>query len=163
MLRLKKDPSQRFTAKQALEHIWIEQKAPKAQHISLAGNIIGHLKSFRSGNKLRKAALHVIAQNMDDAQIRNLRALFMQLDTNGDGQLTIHEMTEGLSKAGATEGLEDLHEVLAQIDSDGSGQIDYTEFLAATLDKRYYTGQDDFLRLVVCSFRNLSTFLSLLR
>lgn len=38
--------------------------------------------------------------------------------------------------------MEDLKEVLAQIDSDGSGQIDYTEFLAATLDKRQYLKED---------------------
>ena len=32
----------------------------------------------------------------------------------------------------------DLDKLLAEVDSDGSGAIDYTEFLAATLDKKLY-------------------------
>ena len=79
---------------------------------------------------------------MDDQQIKNLRALFMQLDVNGDGQLTIAEMKEGLDKAGLTENYEELKSLMEQIDSDGSGQIDYTEFLAATLDKKQYLKED---------------------
>ncbi len=84
----------------------------------------------------------VIATHMDDSSIKNLKALFMQLDDNGDGQLTIAEIMGGLEKAGVNEGAEEMRKVLEDIDSDGSGSIDYTEFLAATLDKRQYLKED---------------------
>lgn len=32
----------------------------------------------------------------------------------------------------------DLEQLMNDVDSDGSGVIDYTEFVAATLDKRQY-------------------------
>merc|ERR1712048_539645 len=47
-------------------------------------------------------------------------------------------MKAGLEKAGFKEIPADLAQILQDIDSDGSGVIDYTEFLAATLDKKHY-------------------------
>merc|ERR1712190_448282 len=45
---------------------------------------------------------------------------------------------EGMTKAGLTEVPPDLQAILEDVDADGSGKIDYTEFLAATLDKKLY-------------------------
>ncbi|CAD7971967.1 unnamed protein product [Amoebophrya sp. A120] len=135
---LKKSPSDRFTARQALDHIWISQMAPKSASISLSGNLVGPLTAFRNGNKLKKAALTVIAQQMTDDSTKQLRDLFHQLDADNDGTLTIDEITEGMAKAGLQDNKEQLTELIKQVDSDGSGRIDYTEFLAATIDKRHY-------------------------
>merc|ERR1712217_133158 len=66
----------------------------------------------------------------------------MSLDKNGDGLLTAAEMKEGLNKAGLKEIPPDLETILQGVDADGSGIIDYTEFLAATLDKRQYIQED---------------------
>jgi len=139
---LKKDPAQRFTAAQSLEHTWIRDKAPKATEFNLSNNIMSNLRGFMSGNKLKRAALHVIATHLDEGQIKNLRSLFMSLDVNGDGQLTVQEMKDGLEKAGINENVEELAAIMEQIDTDGSGQIDYTEFLAATLDRKAYLKED---------------------
>ncbi|CAD7968716.1 unnamed protein product [Amoebophrya sp. A25] len=135
---LKKNPADRFTAKQALDHVWISQMAPKAASISLSGNLVGPLTSFRNGNKLKKAALTVIATQISDDSIRQLRELFLQLDEDNDGTLTVQEIVDGMAKAGLQDNTEQLAELINQIDSDGSGRIDYTEFLAATMDKRHY-------------------------
>merc|ERR1712008_331372 len=51
-------------------------------------------------------------------------------------------MGEGLAKAGLKDVPPDLQQILQGVDSDGSGVIDYTEFLAATLDKRAYLQQE---------------------
>lgn len=51
-------------------------------------------------------------------------------------------MKEGLGKAGLKEIPPDLQQIMEEVDADGSGVIDYTEFLAATLDKKLYI-QDD--------------------
>mmetsp|Transcript_2167 Transcript_2167/g.5058 ORF Transcript_2167/g.5058 Transcript_2167/m.5058 type:complete len:504 (-) Transcript_2167:745-2256(-) len=135
---LKKNPADRLTAKQALDHVWISQMAPKSQAISLSGNLVGPLTAFRNGNKLKKAALTVIATQIPDDSIKNLRELFFQLDVDNDGTLTVEEITTGLAKAGLQDNQEQLSDLIKQIDSDGSGKIDYSEFLAATMDKRHY-------------------------
>lgn len=79
---------------------------------------------------------------MGEQQIKALRDTFMAIDANGDGLLTLNEMKEGLSKAGLKEIPPDLKQILEQVDSDGSGVIDYTEFLAASLDKKQYMSED---------------------
>merc|ERR1712176_633128 len=83
-----------------------------------------------------------MGNQLNEEQIKALRDTFMQLDGNGDGKLTVNEMKEGIQKAGLKDIPADLQQIMADIDSDGSGQIDYTEFLAATLDKRLYLQED---------------------
>jgi len=139
---LKMNPRDRFTAEQSMNHVWIKNKAPKAQAVPLQASLVDNLKGFRSTNKLKKAALHVIAGQLDESQIKNLRSVFLQLDDNGDGLLSVQEMRDGLAKAGLKEIPPDLQQIMEQVDSDGSGVIDYTEFLAATLDKKAYIQED---------------------
>jgi calcium-dependent protein kinase len=135
---LKMNPRDRYTAEQALNHDWVKNKAPKAKNVNLSAGIMDNLKGFRSQNKLKKVAIHLIAGQLDDSQIKKLRETFTTLDGNGDGLLTVNEMKEGLAKAGFKEIPADLATIMQDIDSDGSGVIDYTEFLAATIDKKHY-------------------------
>jgi len=140
---LKMNPIDRFTAQQALNDVWIKDKAPKAKDVDLhQSGIVDKLRVFRSQNKLKKAALHVIANSLDDKAISDLRDIFHQLDSNGDGQLTPAELMQGLENAGIKELPPDLEAILKDVDSDGSGIIDYSEFLAATLDKKFMTQEN---------------------
>merc|ERR1712226_784639 len=108
----------------------------------LQDNFVDNLRGFRSQNKLKKAALQIIANQLNEDQIKALRETFMSLDGNGDGKLTVNEMKEGIQKAGLKEIPPDLQQIMEDVDSDGSGVIDYTEFLAATLDRRIYMKED---------------------
>ncbi|CAJ1370199.1 unnamed protein product [Effrenium voratum] len=139
---LKMNPKDRYTAEQALNHEWIKNKAPKASSVALQSNFVDNLRGFRSQNKLKKAALHIIAGQLNEDQIKALRDTFMGLDKNGDGLLTPAELKEGLQKAGLKEIPPDLQQIMEDVDADGSGVIDYTEFLAATLDRRQYIQED---------------------
>lgn len=53
-------------AQQALNHDWISKKAPKATNVSLQSNFVDNLRGFRSQNKLKKAALHIIAGQLNE-------------------------------------------------------------------------------------------------
>jgi len=141
---LKMNPKDRYTAEQALNNTWIKNKAPKATGEKIGSeDLVKNLKKFRSQNQLKKAALHVIAQQLNDKHIKKLRENFIAMDVNGDGSLTTAELVEGLKKAGMNEAeMEELTKVISEVDADGSGSIDYTEFLAATLEKRAYMEED---------------------
>jgi calcium-dependent protein kinase len=135
---LKMNTRDRVNAEQALSCDWIKNKAPKAKNISLQSGFVDNLRGFRSQNKLKKAALQIIAGQLNESQIKRLRETFQALDDNGDGFLTAAEMKEGMTKSGLNEVPPDLQAILEGVDADGSGKIDYTEFLAATLDKKLY-------------------------
>eukprot|EP00438_Fugacium_kawagutii_P016335 Skav200164 [mRNA] locus=scaffold6219:66320:71204:- [translate_table: standard] len=124
--------------RQALNHEWIKNKAPRAQSVHspqpsfeqvqdvprpLRSNFVDNLRGFQSQNKLKKD------------EIKKLREAFTSLDKNGDGLLTHAELKDGLGKAGLKEIPPDLAAIMDGVDADGSGVIDYTEFLAATLDR----------------------------
>jgi len=141
-MMLKMNPRDRCTADQALNNDWIKKKAPKATGGEIGSGMVDNLKGFRSQNKLKKVALHVIASQLGEDQIKVLRDTFMKLDSNGDGKMTVAELKEGITKAGLKEIPEELQAIMNDIDADGSGEIDYTEFLAATLDKKLYMQED---------------------
>merc|ERR1719409_1967301 len=91
---LKMNPRDRYTAEQTLNHDWIKNKAPKATGANLQSSIVDNLRGFRSQNKLKKAAITIIANQLDEKQIKSLREIFVTLDGNGDGKLTVNEMKE---------------------------------------------------------------------
>lgn len=137
------NPRDRLSAREALNHVWIRQKAPKAKQVPLQSGLFENLRCFRSTNRLKKAALHVIASQMGEEQLKALRDTFISLDVNGDGMLSVAELREGLEKAGLNTILPaDLQQIIEEVDSDRSGVIDYTEFLAATMDRRLYLQRD---------------------
>jgi len=139
---LKMNPEERITAKDTLNHVWVKNKAPKASHQSLGDAQLASLKSFKAQNKLKKAALLVIAQQLPESEISQLKKIFTTIDVNGDGKLTVAEAIEGVKQAGVSSMPQDLNDMLKAVDSDGSGIIDYTEFIAACLDRRAYIQED---------------------
>merc|ERR1712110_667586 len=60
----------------------------------------------------------------------------------GDGLLTIAELKAGLERAGLSCVPKELETMVVGLDGDGSGFIDYSEFLAATLDRRTLLTED---------------------
>merc|ERR1719189_2124023 len=62
---LKMNPRDRYTAEQTLNHEWIKNKAPKAANVNLQSAFVDNLKGFRKHDKFKKAALNVIAQQLE--------------------------------------------------------------------------------------------------
>ena len=74
--------------------------------------------------------------------------MFMALDVNGDGSLTIDELQKGLK---GKENGEEILALMKSADTDGSGEINYTEFLAATMDANIYM-REDYLKTAFMMF-----------
>ena len=83
-----------------------------------------------------------IAVQASPDDIKELKETFKALDKNGDGSITFEELRAGL---GHKENSETLISLLKAADLDNSGSIDYTEFIAATMDAQVYL-RDDYLR-----------------
>jgi len=135
------DPAKRITAALALEDEWIVKQAPNADNVQLQDQFVKKLRGFRAENKLKKVALFAMAQNINPNQIKEMKAIFTKLDKDGDGQLTFEEIAEGLKEADLPIN-DDMKELLQAIDSDNSGKIDYSEFIAATLSKKQVIQED---------------------
>eukprot|EP00746_Dinoflagellata_sp_MGD_P132960 gnl/MRDRNA2_/MRDRNA2_66641_c0_seq2.p1 gnl/MRDRNA2_/MRDRNA2_66641_c0~~gnl/MRDRNA2_/MRDRNA2_66641_c0_seq2.p1 ORF type:complete len:525 (-),score=97.86 gnl/MRDRNA2_/MRDRNA2_66641_c0_seq2:94-1668(-) len=137
------DPDQRFTAEQVLHHVWIENLAPQAKDENLLESRFNNLKAFTAANKLKKATLTVIAQQLEEGKIKDLKEMFDALDTHDNGTITVDEMGEAIRKLDLPEVWHThLSQIMEHIDTTGNGVIDYTEFVAAALDKKMYLQED---------------------
>lgn len=133
---LQKAPALRHSALKALDDRWISASS-KENPGALANLELSGLQAFGRMHQLKKAACTVIATQLTDERIEALRAQFMAMDHNKDGTLSVAELKAGFSEAGINcPG--NLDRLLAEADTDGSGVVDYTEFLAATMDKKLY-------------------------
>ena len=63
--------------------------------------------------------------------------MFLKLDTNNDGHLTLDELEQGMQEIAQIFHVEepDVREMLRAADDNGDGKIDYTEFIAAAYKK----------------------------
>ncbi len=55
--------------------------------------------------------------------MENLRKIFLSMDINGDGRLTMDELEKGLM---GLENEKGMKEIMESVDTDHSGDIDYT-------------------------------------
>lgn len=129
------DPKHRPSAEELFNHSWL--KSATDAEVVLDKAVALNMKKFRFAPKLKKVVLTMIAQNMKDDELGELRKTFQELDKNKDGTLNKKEIVDGLKKHSVPMP-DDFNSVLEGLDTDGSGSIDYSEFLASTLSAKQY-------------------------
>lgn len=129
------DPQLRPSSEEVFNHPWIQKRANDlVQDNVFAVETLNSLSAFQGTCKLRLATLnYIVSQLVSLPEIEHLRTVFLALDTNGDGKLSIAELTEGFSKLQFSQSI-DIRKILSNCDADCDGFIEYTEFLAATLN-----------------------------
>ena len=98
------------------------------------------MKKFRADHKLQKATLTFIASQLSTKGEREeMMDVFKAIDTDNNGALSRDELVNGFTQIFG-EGQENIEEevdkIMAQVDTDGSGEIDYTEFIVATMNRQ---------------------------
>lgn len=69
--------------------------------------------------------------------MNELQKAFKSLDKNSDGKLSRQELVEGYTLImGDLAAEEEVEKIMKIADADGSGEIDYSEFVVATMDKK---------------------------
>jgi calcium-dependent protein kinase len=101
---------------------------------------IDSLKNFQHHQKLKQAALTAIAVHLNPKDVKQLKDTFKALDKNGDGCLTLDELRHGLSEV---KNGEEILALMQAADTDKSGTINYTEFIAATMDAQIFMREEN--------------------
>ncbi|KAL8118255.1 calcium-dependent protein kinase 10-like [Apium graveolens] len=129
---LESDPRKRLTAKQVLEHPWI-QNAKKASNVPLGDIVRTRLKQFSLMNRFKKKALRVIAEHLTIEEVEVIRDMFTLMDTDNDGKVTYEELKAGLRKVGSQLAEPEIKMLMDVADVDGNGVLNYEEFVAVTI------------------------------
>ena len=132
MKMLTKNISRRPSAIEVFNDPWIQDhKFSKANKITV--KTLKNLRRFRSSRKLKQAVLEFIASQLISTQeTKCLREVFVSLDKNGDGKLSLEELKEGYNIAKID--LPDIETFLECFDADGNEFIEYSEFITATIN-----------------------------
>lgn len=128
--------SARLDAAGVLAHPWFTAQQQPQVKISLAA--LDNLKTFRAERELQKAVLvFITSQCLSDDDVKELKETFVKFDSNGDGKIDKGELIQGYSEiVGPEEAIVQANEVFATVDIDGSGYIDYSEFITAAMNKK---------------------------
>ncbi|KAF8006019.1 hypothetical protein BT93_K0338 [Corymbia citriodora subsp. variegata] len=129
---LEPDPRKRLTAREVLEHPWI-QNAKKASNVPLGDIVRTRLKQFSVMNRFKKKALRVIAEHLSIEEVEVIREMFTLMDTDSDGKVTYTELKAGLQKVGSQLAEPEIKMLMEVADVDGNGVLDYGEFAAVTI------------------------------
>ena len=155
-----RNPAERLTAEQALQHKWIRELGPKDPQ-PLPTTVMKRLARFAKENEFKQAAKRVIAGLLPSGEIENLTEIFKEFDQNGDGMLTLNELKTGLERkllesevsdsgdgdSGRTtpttkhlreSSVQDAQLFLSTLDADGDGVVNIAEFVAATMKEQQY-------------------------
>jgi len=130
------DPELRINATDAIQHPWITN-SEELDDTPLTNNVLSSLRDVREISKLKKEALLAIGYSLDRDSIRQMRSTFRALDKEGRGTIKLQDLQSAMKKHGMEP---DAVEKMFMSISEGSqdGEIDYTSFVAACLEKKSY-------------------------
>ncbi|MED6144630.1 Calcium-dependent protein kinase 15 [Stylosanthes scabra] len=131
---LTQDPKKRITSAEVLEHPWIREGG-EASDKPIDSAVLSRMKQFRAMNKLKKLALKVIAESLSEEEIKGLKAMFANMDTDNSGTITYEELKTGLARIGSSLSEAEVKQLMDAADVDGNGSIDYIEFISATMHR----------------------------
>lgn len=93
---------------------------------------------FKGQSTLKRAAMNMLVQMISQDEVKDLRAQFEAMDTGGTGMIDMKELTEVLTNKGIKIDVNQLNSIISEIDYYGNKQINYSDFLSATINIRVF-------------------------
>jgi len=117
----------------------IKRSSTLSQRESVA--IGGSLKEFCKFSALKRLMLEVVAFSCTPDEIHELRDSFVKIDTDRSGTISLGELQVAMSESGSLSPQE-VEEMFKEMDVSGIEEVNYTEFLAATMYQRIRIDED---------------------
>lgn len=99
------------------------------------------MQDFRAPKTLQKETLKFLVNNITsdlEFDFKAMRAAFRAIDTSGSGIITREQILKGFNFDNHITHINNdyIDQLFQQLDFNNTGQINYSEFLAATVDKK---------------------------
>lgn len=149
---LRVDPQRRMSLDIVLSHPWLRIKETPVDPV-MSAQVLTNLRQFSNTCHFFSLCVASVARQLDHKSLRDVHKVFCQLDTNGDGVLSLSEVKIGFEKIFGKDSdqFRDVERMFERLDLDGSGTIDYTEFCAAGIGERMST-EESVLRAAFKAF-----------
>ena len=135
----------RYSAKQVLASKWFEVKLKDT-----TGQIpfldYRQINKYKSYNKFKQVILTFIASRLSSEESKNIRNIFVNIDEDKKGYITLEDFRKFIINEYDIDDLieneEEIRRGFQGVDTDHNNKIDYTEFLAANIDKNIFLKQE---------------------
>lgn len=134
---LNPDFEKRVTAAEVLNDAWFKQFEKEGETKELNAKALQNLKKLKTRSQFQQLIMSFIATQIITPQEKEeLRKVFADLDTSKNGRLSKEEITKGLEKLTEDYRMteKEIDELFEKLDADGSGEVEYTEFIVAAID-----------------------------
>jgi calcium-dependent protein kinase len=132
----------RISAEAALNEEWFTVSYNREETF-LNNNIIANLKTFSIKSKMQEAVYYFIVNNLTTKdEKKEIIDIFKGLDLNNDGVISKEELMIGLKKINYFMSDQDIELLMNKIDNNKNNGIDYTEFVAAAIDREKLLSED---------------------
>ena len=133
---LDKNHRTRISAQECLDHQWL-----KRQHFpsTVEESCLGKLRDFRAPKQIQLETLKFLVNNITmEIDFKTMREAFRAIDTSNTGIITLKQIQQGFPHDNYIThiNLADVESLFKKLDIKNTGMINYSEFLAATVDKR---------------------------
>ena len=79
---------------------------------------------------------------LSENEIKNLKEAFQSIDTDNSGMISFNELEIAMKYLGYKEPEEEILRIMNTMHLQPDDEINYTEFIAATLDKKFYLSKE---------------------
>ena len=151
------DQNRRPNGRDALRHAWFAKFAPAPEAAGaqreVSDDVIRKLSDFRGESTFKKAVMNLLVKTAREDEIKHLRAQFKAIDADGTGMIKLQELKDIVKEKRLNMSVSEaeIAEMIAQIDYQDNQMINYSEFLAATIDVEAFVSEPR-LKLVFNSF-----------
>ena len=135
----------RYTAAEVLNHQWFSKMSPNLRSTVNKINIT-HLKNYKNNSNFKKFIISYMASRLDESEIKDLKKIFLDLDTNKDGTISLDELKQSFIKMNQKRSnrvtIKEINDIFKSIDLNNSKRIEYTEFISAMMEQNMYCEEE---------------------
>lgn len=138
---LMKNPNQRPSAKEALNHKWFKKYNGRRLFTNFKKEemkpFIDNLLNF-SFSKLHQLVFAFLVHNLTETEsIQKILKLYRYFNESGNCKLSKEELKKGLLEFKSQEEIEEkIDNLFKELDADNNGTVEFEEFLRACIDKK---------------------------
>lgn len=102
---------------------------------------------FRGVSKLKKAAVNMLVKMVDHEEIESLKKEFEKIDVDNSGLISAQELTDAYLRINSELEKTKIEEIIKEVDVHDNKEINYHEFIAATIESQYYQDEKTLMAL----------------
>jgi calcium-dependent protein kinase len=135
-----KETKNRLSAKECLEHMWLKGSAGTED---LGVDLLKSISNYSKAKKLKKELVRMLANEMTEADHLAMKQDFDKLDSDGNGQIDLEELTNFILTQGVTrlEAQSRAAHIIKEVDQNDDGQLNIEEWKNAKVSG--LLGNDD--------------------